>query len=163
MLSIVVAHAANRVIGCDGELPWRLPGDLRRFRDLTSGGTVLMGRRTFESLPAAFRPLPQRRNLVLSRDALFAAQGAEVCRDLDEALALCGGECYVIGGALTYAQALPLCERVYATEIDAALDGDALFPALAQREWRLTQRGEPLAENGLTYSFRVYERAAAAV
>ncbi|MHB8532498.1 MAG: dihydrofolate reductase [Solirubrobacteraceae bacterium] len=159
MISIVVAHSANRVIGRDGALPWRLPGDLRRFRELTTGGTVLMGRRTFQSLPDAFRPLPGRRNLVLSGDPSFAAPGAEVCRAFEQALRLCGGDCFVIGGASTYSEALPLCERVYATEIEADLEGDVLFPALAPGEWRLLERGEPLAENGLIYSFRTYERA----
>jgi dihydrofolate reductase len=159
MIAIVVAHSANRVIGREGELPWRLPADLRRFRELTSGHTVLMGRRTYESLPDSFRPLPGRRNLVLSSDRDYRAEGAEVFGSLAEALAACEGDCYVIGGEVTYRDALPLCERLYATEIDAELDGDAFFPELDAGEWRLVEDGERRTENDLGFAFKVYERA----
>ena len=91
MIACVVAHSRNRVIGRDGDLPWHLPADLRRFRELTSGHAVVMGRRTYESLPDRFRPLPNRRNLVLSRDPSFRAEGAEVFADLASALAACAG------------------------------------------------------------------------
>jgi dihydrofolate reductase len=159
MIAIVVAHSANRVIGRDGELPWRLPSDLRRFRELTSGHTVVMGRRTYESLPDAFRPLPQRRNLVLSGDPAYRAEGAEVFASLQDALAACEGDCFVIGGELTYRDALPLCERLYATEIDAEIEGDAFFPELDAAEWSLVEDGGPLLENELGFAFRTYERA----
>ncbi len=158
MISIVVAHAANGVIGRDGGLPWRLPTDMRRFRELTTGHTVVMGRRTFESLPGAYRPLPDRRNLVLSSDADYAAEGAEVFTELDAALAACAGECFVIGGGVTYGEALPRTQRVYATEIDLALDGDVFFPQLAESEWRLMERSEPISENAHSFTFCVYER-----
>src|SRR3954453_13745644 len=102
MVSIVVAKSRNRVIGRDGRLPWHLPADLRRFRELTSGANVVMGRRTYESLPEKFRPLPNRRNLVLSRDPSYAVPGAEVFPDLDSAVASCGGDCFVIGGEVAY-------------------------------------------------------------
>ncbi len=160
MISIVVAHAANRVIGRGGELPWRLPTDMRHFRKLTTGGTVLMGRRTFESIPPRFRPLPERRNLVLSRDPAYSAPGAEVCRGLEQALGLCGRDCFVIGGGLTYREALPLCARVYATEIDAEIEGDACFPALPAAEWQLIERGDPIVESQLAFRFCTYERPA---
>ena len=159
MIAIVVAHSSNRVIGNEGALPWRLPSDMRRFRELTSGHTVLMGRRTYESLPDAFRPLPGRRNLVLSGDPGYRAEGAEVFASLDEALAACEGDCFVIGGEVTYRDALPLCERVYATEIDAELEGDAYFPAVDPAEWQLVEDGERRVENDLGYAFRTYERA----
>lgn len=158
MVAIVVAHSRNRVIGRDGDLPWHLPSDLRRFRELTSGGTVVMGRRTFESLPPAVRPLPERRNIVLSSDPSYAAAGAETAASLDAALRACGGECFVIGGGLTYAEALARSDVVYATEVDAEIEGDTYFPALPEREWRCAERGEPRRENGHTYAFKLYER-----
>lgn len=159
MISIVVAHASNGVIGREGALPWRLPSDMRRFRALTGGGTVVMGRRTYESLPDAFRPLPERRNIVLSANSAYAPTGAEVYGDLESALEACGRECFVIGGAVTYRQALPLAGRVHATEIDAEPHGDAFFPALDPARWRCVERSEPVLENGHSFSFCVYERA----
>ena len=159
MVAIVVAHSANRVIGRDGALPWRLPSDLRRFRELTLGNTVLMGRRTYESLPDSSRPLPGRRNLVLSSDPSYRPEGAEVFSSLDGALAACDGDCFVIGGEVTYRDALPLCERLYATEIDAELDGDAYFPEVDPAEWQLVEDGERRVENDLGYAVRTYERA----
>ena len=161
MIAIVVAHSANRVIGGDGELPWRLPSDLRRFRELTSGHTVLMGRRTYESLPDAFRPLPNRRNLVLSGDPAYRAEGAEVFGSLEAALVACDGECFVIGGEQTYREALPLCERLYATEIDVEVEGDAFFPQLDADDWRCVERSERADENNLAFTFKTYERTAA--
>lgn len=159
MIAIVVAYGANRVIGRDGGLPWRIPSDMRHFKALTVGHTVLMGRRTFASLPAAFRPLPQRRNLVLSSDPAFdPGGGAEAFTGLDSALAACGGDCFVIGGAAVYEEALPLADRVHATEIAAAPDGDTRFPALPEGEWECVARGEPISENGHTFEFVVYER-----
>ena len=160
MISIVVAHARNRVIGNAGALPWRLPGDLRRFRELTRGATVVMGRRTFDSLPESFRPLPDRRNLVLSADPAYRAPGAEVFRSLEAALAACGEECFVIGGEVTYRAALPRCARVYATEIDAELEGDAYFPEIDPAQWRLIEDSTRVVENQLGYTFRTYERNA---
>jgi len=160
MIAIIVAHSANRVIGRDGTLPWRLPSDLRRFRELTCGHTVVMGRRTYESLPDAFRPLPDRRNLVLSTDPGYRPDGAEVFTSLADALAACGGDCFVIGGEVTYRDALPLCERLYATEIDAELDGDAFFPELDPAEWRLVEDEGSRVEGELSYAFKTYERAA---
>ncbi|HXD54045.1 MAG TPA: dihydrofolate reductase [Solirubrobacteraceae bacterium] len=161
MIAIVVAHSSNRVIGRDGGLPWRLPADMRRFRELTRGSTVLMGRRTFESLPDAFRPLPERRNLVLSGDPDYRPSGVEVFSSLDQALDACGGDCFVIGGEVTYRDALPRCERLYATEIDAELDGDAYFPEIDAAQWRCVEDGERLVENDLGFVFRTYERAGA--
>jgi dihydrofolate reductase len=162
MVSLVVARAANGAIGRGGGLPWRLPSDLRRFRELTSGGTVVMGRRTYESLPQAFRPLPERRNIVLSGRAGYAAPGAEVHDALARALAACGGECFVIGGERVYRQALPLAARAYVTEVEEEVDGDAFFPELPGEEWRCAERGQPLRENGRRFSFCVYERTRAA-
>lgn len=160
MIAIVVAHARNRVIGSGGGLPWRLPGDLRRFRELTRGSTVVMGRRTFESLPESFRPLPERRNLVLSADPAYRPPGAEAFASLEAALEACGGECFVIGGEITYRAALPRCARVYATEVDAEPAGDAYFPEIDPAQWRLVEDSAPRVENELAYTFRTYERNA---
>jgi dihydrofolate reductase len=160
VVSLVVAHAANRVIGREGALPWRLPTDMKRFRELTTGHTVVMGRKTFQSLPDAYRPLPNRRNLVLSRDPEYGAPDAEVFADLHSALDACGGECFVIGGGDTYYEALPLAGRVYATEIEEAVEGDTFFPALAEDEWRCVEQSKRMFENGNAFTFRVYERAA---
>jgi dihydrofolate reductase len=159
VLAIVVAHAENRAIGYRGALPWRLPSDLRRFRELTIGHTVLMGRRTFESLPDAHRPLRERRNLVISANPDFEATGAEVHAGLDSALRACGRDCFVIGGASVYEQTLAFADRIYATHIEASPPGDVFFPALAPADWRCAQESEPLFENDLSFIFRTYERA----
>lgn len=158
MVAIVVAHSRNLVIGRDGDLPWRLPNDLRRFRELTLGQTVVMGRKTFESLPDAFRPLPGRTNLVLTRRAGFDAPGAQVHHTLESALDACGGSCFVIGGGAVYRQALPLADRVYATEVDAEVDGDAFFPSLPADEWRAVEESDRFVENDHAYAFRTYDR-----
>jgi dihydrofolate reductase/diadenosine tetraphosphate (Ap4A) HIT family hydrolase len=158
VVSIVVAHSRNGVIGRRGELPWRLPTDLKRFREITTGGTVLMGRRTFESLPPRFRPLPDRRNLVLSSTAGYRAEGAEVFASLEAALETCSEGCFVIGGGVTYAESLPLAQRVYATEVDAEVEGDTFFPALDSAAWRCVERSERIVENDYGFTFNVYER-----
>jgi dihydrofolate reductase len=158
VIAIVVAHASNGVIGRDGALPWHLPSDLRHFKELTSGHTVVMGRRTYESLPDRFRPLPDRRNLVLSTDPAYVARGAEVFTSLRSALDGCDGKCFVIGGEATYRQALPISDRVYATQLEAEHDGDARFPELPEHEWECVDASEPLTENDERFTFRTYER-----
>jgi len=158
VIAIVVAHASNGVIGRDGGLPWHLPTDLRRFKELTSGHTVVMGRRTYESLPDRFRPLPNRRNLVLSRSADYAPAGAEVYPDLRSALAACDGDCFVVGGEATYREALPMSDRVYITHLEAEHPGDAHFPTLPEDEWECVESSEPVAENDERFTFRTYER-----
>jgi dihydrofolate reductase len=157
-VSLVVAYARNRVIGRDGGLPWHLPSDMRHFRELTTGGTVVMGRKTYASIPDKFRPLPGRRNMVLSRDARYRAAGAEVYSSLPAALDACGRDCFVIGGGATYAEALPCAERVYATEVAEDVEGDTYFPTLADDEWACVSSGEPIAENGHEFRIRIYER-----
>jgi dihydrofolate reductase len=159
VISVVVAYAANRVIGRDGDLPWHLPSDMRHFRELTTGGTVVMGRKTYASIPERFRPLPGRRNLVLSRSG-FAAAGAESFASLPAALAAAGGDCFVIGGGATYAEALPLAARVYATEVEGDVDGDTVFPPLDPAVWACVSEGERVAENDHAFTIRVYERRA---
>src|SRR3954451_4292781 len=133
-VSIVVAQGSNRAIGFRGALPWDLPSDLRRFRELTMGHAVVMGRKTYESIPERFRPLPGRRNIVLSRSRP-ELPGAEVYGDLEAALAAAAagngdGATFVIGGGATYADALPRASRVVATEVAGEVEGDTFFPAL---------------------------------
>jgi dihydrofolate reductase len=157
-VSLVVAYARNGVIGRDGDLPWHLPSDMRHFRELTMGGTVVMGRKTYASIPDKFRPLPGRRNVVLSRDAEFAASGVEVFSSLPAALDACGWDCFVIGGGATYAEALPHAGRVYATEVASEVEGDTVFAPLSDAQWACVSSGEPIAENGHEFRIRVYER-----
>jgi len=160
VVSLVVAYASNRVIGADGALPWRISADMKRFKELTTGHAVVMGRRTFESLPEAFRPLPNRRNIVLSRSPGYEPAGAEAFADLDSAVEACDGDCFVIGGAAVYREALRVAQRIYATEIEADFEGDTLFPQLSAGEWRCVQRGERIVENGIPFTFALYERVA---
>jgi dihydrofolate reductase len=159
VLSIVVAHASNRVIGRQGQLPWRLPSDLRRFRELTLGHTVVMGRKTFQSLPDAFRPLPGRHNVVISANpGYLPPPGVELRSDLQAPLYESGEECFVIGGGSIYRQLLPAAARVYATEIDAPVAGDVFFEQLSPRSWVCVGESEPIRENGHTFVFRTYDR-----
>ena len=136
-VSLVVALAENGVIGRDGGLPWRVPADLKHFKAITMGKTIVMGRKTYESIA---RPLPGRRNVVLSRNAARVAPGVEVVGSLDEALAIGGNEPMIIGGAAIYALALPRASRIYLTEIHGAVDGDTYFPAWERSEWRELSR-----------------------
>lgn len=160
MIALVVAYSENRVIGRDGGLPWRLPTDLQHFRELTTGGVVVMGRRTYASIPERFRPLPERRNLVLSTDPTYVADGAEVFGDLMSALGACGSDCFVVGGGVTYEEALPLAGRVHATEVEGQVEGDTFFPELPAGEWRIAEAGEPIEEHGHRFRFVTHERVA---
>ena len=159
-LTLVAALASNGVIGRDGALPWHLPDDLRRFKALTLGRPVLMGRRTFESIG---KPLPGRRNLVLTRGAATLPAGVERAASIPAALALCGAapELCVIGGAEVYRQALPLATHLELTLVDAALAGDAYFPPLDPAQWReLARVGHAVDErHAWPMSFVSLERA----
>ena len=139
-LGLVWAQAADGVIGAAGGLPWHLPEDLARFKALTTGAAVLMGRATWESLPAPVRPLPGRRNIVLSRRPDFAAPGAEVVPSMAAALDLVvGQDAWVIGGGSVYREALPLADVAVVTEIDLVVEGDTLAPALDD-SWEMAER-----------------------
>lgn len=157
MLSIVAAVARNSVIGLNNALPWRLPGDLRYFKELTYGKTLIMGRKTFESLPGL---LPNRRHIVITRDAGYAAAhpGIETASGLDEGIANApsGEEAFIIGGDSIYRAALPLCERLYITEVLADFDGDAFFPDFDRSRYELASRSEEFCENGVSYRFLCY-------
>lgn len=156
-LTLIVAYSDNRVIGRDNALPWKLPGDLAHFKRSTLGHPIVMGRKTWDSLG---RPLPGRTNIVISRNPDFIASGATVVPTLDAAIAACGDvdQAFVIGGAQIYAQALPLAQRVLATEVHAQVDGDAFFPLLPAFEWKEKARETQPAENGYDYDFVTYER-----
>ncbi len=162
MISLIAAVARNRAIGKDNQLLWRLPEDMRHFRETTRGKAVIMGRKTWESLPAAFRPLPGRRNIVLTRDPAYVAGGAVIARSLPDALALAGSEeeVFVIGGAELYRQALPLAGRLYLTEVAEAPDGDAFFPEISAADWQEISRATRRDESGLEFAFVVYRRHA---
>ncbi|MFT0533560.1 dihydrofolate reductase [Castellaniella hirudinis] len=157
MIRLVVAYTENRVIGRDGGMPWHLPGDLAHFKRSTLGHPIVMGRKTWRSLG---RPLPGRRNLVLTRDAGFSAPGAECFASLDAALASCADAAVVcvIGGEQIFKLALPLAHAVIATEIHAQIEGDTWFPALPAGQWQEAERQAQPAENGLRYDFVVYRR-----
>jgi len=162
-LIIVAALARNGVIGKDNALPWHLPEDLKHFKQLTTGHAVIMGRKTWESLPERFRPLPGRTNIVVTRNRDYDAPGATVVGSLAETQKVGAGESvsvslFVIGGAELYAHALPLAQRLELTEIDAEFSGDACFPAYDRAQWQEVKRESGKTEAGLGYAFVTYER-----
>ncbi len=157
---LIAAVARNGVIGRDGGLVFNEPADQRHFRESTQGWPVIMGRRTWDSLPARVRPLPGRRNMVVSANAGLAAPGAEVVSSLDTALARLPGvaRVFVIGGARLYAEALPLAHRLMLTEIDADLPGDTHFPAWDRAQFREAERTSARTDAGVAYHFVTYVR-----
>ncbi|MDQ7745693.1 dihydrofolate reductase [Hydrogenophaga pseudoflava] len=161
-LHLIYARAANGVIGKDNRLPWHLPEDLAHFKRTTLGCPVIMGRKTWDSLPPKFRPLPGRLNIVVTRDAGFAADGAAVAHSLEDARDLCptGSTAWVIGGAQIYAQALPLASEVVVTEIAHHFEGDAFAPVLGS-DWHEVAREEQVSASGLPFAFVTYRRAGA--
>jgi dihydrofolate reductase len=166
-LNLIYARARNGVIGKDGALPWHLPEDLAHFKRTTLGCPVIMGRKTWDSLPPQFRPLPGRTNIVITRQKNWhqtgVTNGAQPANNLPDALLICEqiqpqvAQVWVIGGAQIYAQTLPLAKRVVVTEIDADFEGDAFAPALGA-EWRVTARESQLSKTGLAFSFVTYIR-----
>ena len=155
---LVAAVAANGIIGAKGKLPWRLPGELQHFQRLTLGHPVIMGRRTWESLPK--RPLPGRENIVVTRTPGYDAPGAALARSLDAALALCLGEnvAFVIGGTELFEAALPIARGMVLTEIHRDYEGDTAFPAYDRSQWRETQRETHSAPDGTRFDYVLYER-----
>ncbi len=150
-ISLIVALDRNRVIGRENQLPWRLPADLKRFRALTMGKPVIMGRKTFESIG---RPLPGRHNIIMTRNEGFQAEGCTVVHSLAEALKVAGGgEVMVIGGAAIYALFLPQAERLYLTWIDADFAGDTFFPEIRDEEWQEVSRELFEADENNPYRF----------
>lgn len=161
-LSLIAAVPRNRAIGRDNQLLWQEGADQRHFRATTMGCPVVMGRKTWESLPERFRPLPGRRNVVVSRDAAYAAPGADVAGSLDAALSRLqdAPKVFVMGGAQLYALALPRADEMVLTEIDTDLDGDVFFPAWDRSQWAEVQRQGASTEQGVNYAFVTYRRIA---
>ena len=156
----MAAVARDRVIGRRGTIPWRIQEDMERFREFTIGHPVVMGRRTWDSLPDRFRPLPGRRNLVITRNPVWQANGAERAESLDDALLLLGDapQVFVIGGAELYAEALPLANELLLTEIEAEVDGDVFFPSWDRAAFEEESRESHVSENGIPFSFVRYVR-----
>ena len=152
---IIAAVARNRVIGRDNQLIWNIPEDMAHFKALTAGHTVLMGRKTWESLPPRFRPLPGRRNIVVSRQADYPAPGAEVADSLENALKLASTATivFIIGGAEIYRQAMPLADRLEITEVDLAPEGDSWFPEIVTVDWEKVAKTD-----GAGYAFVTWRR-----
>jgi dihydrofolate reductase len=159
-LSLVAAVARGGVIGRGGAMPWHIPEDAQRFRTVTMGHPVVMGRKTWDSLPDRFRPLPGRRNVVVTRNPAWQADGAERAGSLDDALRLLRGasQVFVVGGAELYADALPLADELLLTEVDAAVDGDTVFPEWDRTAFEESSREEHVSETGIPFSFVTYVR-----
>lgn len=158
-IHLIYARARNGTIGRDGKMPWHLPEDLAHFKRTTLGAPVIMGRKTWDSLPPQHRPLPGRTNIVITRQPHWQAPGAHTAHSLEQAIALCpdAATIWVLGGAQIYAQALPLAQQIVVTEIDADFTGDAHAPTL-DTHWHETTRQSHTSASGLPYSFVTYTR-----
>jgi dihydrofolate reductase len=159
-VALLAAVARNGVIGRDSGIPWRLPADMARFRELTMGHPVVMGRKTWESLPDQFRPLPGRANVVVTRNPDWSAQGADRAGSIEDALELVASEprVFVIGGGEIYTAAFPYADELLLTEIDADVEGDTTFPAWDRDEFEETSREGHVADDGTPFAFVRYER-----
>lgn len=159
-VSLVLAMADNGVIGANGSIPWRIADDMRRFKALTMGKPLIMGRKTWESLPQ--RPLAGRKNIVVTRDRNFTAKGAIVAASIDQAISEAEKdqpvEIMIIGGAEIYAAALPLAGRIHLTEVHASVDGDTRMPKFNPAHWAESAREEHAAEDGMRFSYVTLDR-----
>ena len=164
IVSAIAALSKNRVIGKNNDLPWRLPDDMRFFMETTKGHHVIMGRKNYDSLLDKYKPLPDRTNIVITRQKNFRAPGCMVLNDVDRALEVAKKnaeeECFIIGGAETYQLALPFTTRLYLTEIDAVVEGDTYFPEIKKAEWKETRRKHHPRDERHPYAFDivVYDR-----
>ena len=158
-ITIIAAVASNGVIGKDNTLLWRIPEDMKRFKELTVGKAVIMGRKTWESIPEKFRPLPDRMNIVISRNPDFEAPGAMVVNSLDDALFVSDHfERAIIGGGEIYSMALPIADRLELTAIHQDFDGDTYFPKFDRQEWQELSRVQSRKEGQVPYDFVTYSR-----
>ena len=159
LISIIAAMAENRVIGIDNRLPWRLPADLKHFKSLTVGKPIVMGRKTWESLPGL---LPDRPHIVVTTHSDYQAEGCTVVNSIDQALAVAGGvdEIMIVGGAAFYEQMIPKADRMYLTLVHTEVEGDAWFPAFDWSNWREISKEEHVADdkNPYNYTFLTMER-----
>lgn len=156
MVKIIVAMSKNRVIGNNNQLIWKLSSDLKRFKELTTGNPVVMGRKTFESIG---KPLPNRRNIIITRNNDYIVEGCEIVSSLEEALLLTNNNCFIIGGGEIYKQALDITDKIYLTLVHKDFEGDTIFPELS-KEWAKISRKDFEADdkNQYKYSFIEYER-----
>ena len=159
MVSIVVAIAQNNAIGKNNQLLWHLPADLKHFKQITSGHTIIMGRKTYDSIG---RPLPNRRNIVITRNTGLTIEGAEVVTTLEDALALCDNEdeVFIVGGAQIYEQALAKTHRIHLTTVHQNYDGDTFFPEIDKQVWKVinSEYHTPDEKNVVAYTFSTLER-----
>ena len=159
MISIIVAIADNYAIGLNNDLLWHIPEDLRRFKRITSGHKIIMGKRTFESLPV--RPLPQRTSIVISDDPKDVFEGCIMAYSIEEALKHCGPdeECFVIGGGMVYRQFLPLADKLYITRVHATFEADVFFPEINPEKWQEVTIEDPVnPDREMDYTFITYLR-----
>lgn len=159
MISLMVAHDPDYVIGKDNQLPWHIPEDLAYFKKHTIGKGMVMGRNTFESIG---RPLPKRRNIVVTRNKQYKAQGVDIVHNLEDAIKLAETEheeVMVIGGEQIFREALPIADRLYITQIHRSFPGDTFFPEYG-REWNLVAESERFDSNGIPFTYLIYERGA---
>lgn len=157
MIKIIVAVSKNGVIGGDNSLIWHLPNDLKRFKQITSGSCVVMGRKTYESIG---KPLPNRRNIIISRDSNLFIDGCEVVNSIEESLMLTNNDCFFIGGGEIYKQVLPITDIIYLTKVEEIFKGDTYFSELNKEEWfeSMNESFNPDDKNIHKYSFIKYER-----
>lgn len=164
IISLIAALAQNRVIGKNNDLPWHLPDDMKYFMQTTKGHHVIMGRKNYESIPEKFRPLPNRVNIVVTRQPDFDAPGSTVVHSLEEALEIARTnhepQVFIIGGAEIYYQGFTLANRLYLTEINADIEGDTFFPAFNKNNWKEVSRKHHSTDDRHKFSFDfvVYER-----
>ncbi len=156
MIKLIVAISKNRVIGDSNKLIWHLPSDLKRFKEITTGHPIVMGRKTFQSIG---RPLPNRRNIIITRDDKFEVEGCEVVNSIEEAFLLTNSDCFIIGGGEIYKQSLHLADKIYMTLIDEDFEGDTTFPEL-DKSWYISKQEDFSKDekNPHNYSFMIYER-----
>lgn len=154
MITIIVATSKNKVIGDSNSLIWHLPADLKRFKELTTGNPIVMGRKTYESIG---RPLPNRRNIIITRDVKYDVEGCEVVNSLEEALMICNNDCFIIGGGEIYRQSMSIADKIYLTLVHEDFEGDTEFPEIGP-EWKMveSQDFEPDEKNKHKYSFIEY-------
>lgn len=156
MIKLIVAISKNRVIGDSNKLIWNLPADLKRFKEITGGHPIVMGRKTYESIG---RPLPNRRNIIITRDESYEVDGCEVVNSVEESLLLTNNDCFIIGGGEIYKQTLNIADQIYLTQIDEEFDGDTSFPELTA-SWYVSKKEDFEADekNPYNYSFIFYEK-----
>ena len=161
MISAIVAKSKNGIIGINNDLPWDLSNDRTYFRDVTRGSTVIMGRKTADSIITRLgHGLPGRKNIVITRDRSYVPEGFTVAHSIEDAVSNSDVDVFIIGGEQIYTASLPLCDKLYVTEVDVTLDGDVYFPNIDPTEWKEASRTSHLQDdkNKYNYDFVIYER-----